>query len=166
MTCHPCLRNTPRKTGGESGRRVAGFSSGCVSLPLVANFFRFCQLAPIWFGQRFRPFAGFCRFFYFNDTRNDTRREDLGRRLRSLSSGLARTELMAHGRRLGWLPARDPNNADRVRFEMWEVPLTLFSAHVFPVDFHDVVRRRLLLPQVEDRLTILLRGLERHSART
>ena len=28
--------------------------------------------------RRFRPFAGFCRFFYFNDTRNGTRRDVLG----------------------------------------------------------------------------------------
>ena len=27
--------------------------------------------------QRFRPFAGICRFFYFNDTRNGTRRDAL-----------------------------------------------------------------------------------------
>jgi len=27
--------------------------------------------------QCLRPFAGFCRFFYFNGTRNDTRRERL-----------------------------------------------------------------------------------------
>jgi hypothetical protein len=33
--------------------------------------------------QRLRPFAGFCRFFYFNDTRNGTRRE----RLRDLLQG-------------------------------------------------------------------------------
>ena len=28
--------------------------------------------------RRFRPFAGVCRFFYLNDTRNGTRREPLG----------------------------------------------------------------------------------------
>ena len=29
--------------------------------------------------RRFRKFAGVCRFFYFNDTRNGTRRETLGK---------------------------------------------------------------------------------------
>jgi hypothetical protein len=31
--------------------------------------------------RRFRPFAGICRFSHFNDTRNGTRRETLGRHL-------------------------------------------------------------------------------------
>ena len=37
------------------------------------------NLASSNFCRRFRPFAGFCRFFYFNDTRNGTRREILVR---------------------------------------------------------------------------------------
>jgi hypothetical protein len=53
------------------------------AIPNVYNHFppilRDCSdLASSNFRQRLRPFAGLCRFFYFNDTRNGTRRDVLG----------------------------------------------------------------------------------------
>jgi hypothetical protein len=39
--------------------------------------------------RRFRPFAGVCRFFYFDDTRNGTRRDGCGdRRVEDFLPGL------------------------------------------------------------------------------
>ena len=71
-------RRTPGKTGGESGSSSIAISrkpNECNGFAIISC--NRSDLASSNGCRRLRPFAGVCRFFYFNDTRNGTRRDAL-----------------------------------------------------------------------------------------
>ena len=61
------------KTGGESGIPRTRFRDPQCLQRFPAHLSQPQQFSDFCYCRRFRPFAGFCRSFYFNDTRNGTR---------------------------------------------------------------------------------------------
>jgi len=73
--------------GWEAGSPPLASSIVYARLPILANWFRFWNLAPSAFFRPSLAFAANCRFCQRDVTRNDTRRDGLRRRLSRSSGG-------------------------------------------------------------------------------
>ena len=83
------VQNAEENSETELAERVGVFERVFEILNVYSNFQLISRnrsdLASSNFRRRFRPFAGVCRFLYFNGTRNGTRHERLQNHARGLS---------------------------------------------------------------------------------